>query len=97
MGEKPKIVRKCRICGKLYTEDELKSDDGKLRCPNCGSDLFNIVRAKSYIQATMKEEEKKSRIEIKTPKEEALKALEEISLDFWPTKKDKRRYLLGGS
>lgn len=78
------ILRRCRVCGKLFTEEDLKTKDGKLRCPNCGSGLFNVVRNPS----NPKEEVKPARQE-----DAVMKLLEDMMIEF-PISKKRRAYEL---
>ncbi len=79
------ILRRCRVCGKLFTDEELRTKDGKLRCPNCGSGLFNVVRNPS----NPKEGEVKP-----THREDAvMKLLEDMMIEF-PRSKKRRAYEL---
>ncbi len=64
------MLLKCRKCKKIFKEEELKLEGNQYICPNCGYNLFSVVRLLDTVkrlQGTVEERE---------PLEEAFKEFE---------------------
>ena len=55
------VRRRCRVCKRVFDESELIKEGRRFRCPNCGSDLFNILNPRVTVKNESEELEKQER------------------------------------